>query len=673
LSSPVNSGASGATTYSFGFAPDAAHAGQPFAPGQVYTTDTQLYNNGNTGGLYQVVTVPISQADYSTLLAFGQSGVAALGTPSFTASGVTFDMGYSGLGNSCVDFVWSALSTVGIPWPAHIPGTDLLPTWNAADEASALAGFVADGSQGVGKTVDTYNSDGEVTQSVTYSTTGSVLSTTQYSTSISDGTVSSSATIKNSAGEDIGSASITINDTSGAAKDNTSSTPTGSTQDLSTTSGSNITDTVTGPAPVELNDATITQAPVLPRDGVVTMTGNDDLVDVQTGAFGKLGSPYSAPDDVSGKGDTFTGEFVTANAEANGTSFTVDSSLDSIIDGDNYTGLTLTADGTPGGAGVSTQSITGVGTNSTVDVNLSSDDVTVTTGDTVNFGSGTHTELLDGSKDTVTEGNSSDASIDGTDDTIKLGSGDKILADGSGDDVVSSSNDTIDLESNQTVTITGTDDKIVGNTGDTIDLTGTSDKVYADSSDIDVTGSDTGDDVYGQGDTGDRSDWGGYYDQGGGYGGYGGGGYDAKGASKPSSLKGSTASSGIMRTGLADIAQIGATDQRLGMDRIDLTDGLIRPANSGSSILDAAWLDDEAAGNDPFPIQASATTPKPAGVRSPRGAVDQLIHAMSTWPPTAASSMFNFPNDTVDAASIPLLAKSSPEFHPTVNNHTQAA
>ena len=49
---------------SFGFAPDLNHQGSPFSPGAVYQNDTKNYNSGDTNGLYQVVTVPITWAQY---------------------------------------------------------------------------------------------------------------------------------------------------------------------------------------------------------------------------------------------------------------------------------------------------------------------------------------------------------------------------------------------------------------------------------------------------------------------------------------------------------------------------------------------------------------------------------------------------------------------------------
>src|SRR2546428_50427 len=128
----------GSQPSSYGFAPDPQHEGHPFAPGAVYTNDTTNYQ-----GTYYTRTVQITLEQYDTLKAFGEDGVntGLAGASSFSSGGGTFNIRYNSLTNSCVDFFWSALSTIGIQWPRHFPGSDLLPTWNVDSVNKALTNF----------------------------------------------------------------------------------------------------------------------------------------------------------------------------------------------------------------------------------------------------------------------------------------------------------------------------------------------------------------------------------------------------------------------------------------------------------------------------------------------------------------------------------------------------
>ena len=107
---------------SYGFAPDTANHGNPFAPGQVYNNDSTNY----TTTAYSQ-TVEITQAQYDAMQSFG-------GNPS--ASG--FDMSYNGLTNSCIDFTWAAMNAGGLN-PIGYEGS-LWPLFNIPDVSIMLNG-----------------------------------------------------------------------------------------------------------------------------------------------------------------------------------------------------------------------------------------------------------------------------------------------------------------------------------------------------------------------------------------------------------------------------------------------------------------------------------------------------------------------------------------------------
>jgi len=118
-------------THSFGFAPDSAHTGKPFAPGAVYTDDVTNYQPL----IHSAESVNISQADYDTLMGFG--------TPGSANYMQGFNSYYNVVSNSCIDFTWAALSQIGIAMPSHVPGTDLLPSWNAKPVDEALSQYAS--------------------------------------------------------------------------------------------------------------------------------------------------------------------------------------------------------------------------------------------------------------------------------------------------------------------------------------------------------------------------------------------------------------------------------------------------------------------------------------------------------------------------------------------------
>jgi hypothetical protein len=95
---------------SFGFAP--INAGAPFGAGRVINTDRANYATL----IYSEETVNISQVQYNALANFGTEGA-----PGYLSE---FSSHYNFLTNSCVDFVWAALSTIGIEEPDHFPGAN---------------------------------------------------------------------------------------------------------------------------------------------------------------------------------------------------------------------------------------------------------------------------------------------------------------------------------------------------------------------------------------------------------------------------------------------------------------------------------------------------------------------------------------------------------------------
>src|SRR6185437_12064727 len=195
------------------------------------------------------------------------------------------------------------------------------------------------------------------------------------------------------------------------------------------------------------------------------------------------------------------------------------------------------------------------GTGATFTVNGNSNSVTFGSTSTGTLsGTGNHVVAAG---DTINFAGSSKATVAGPSNAVGLSTSDQIFVNGSSDTVQVQSGDIVDLASNVTVTIIGNGATIVGNTGDTISLSGTGDNVYADSSYVQVNGTDTGDVVHGSSDTGNRSNWGGYIAESGAYGGYAAGGYYSAPPQGRSARMVRNSSPG----GLADVAAIGAADQ----------------------------------------------------------------------------------------------------------------
>jgi len=105
-------------SFSYGFAPDPAHQGNPIAPGHVYTTDDGNYTLNPLDGDH-TTTFQITQERFDAMKDFG----ANPGKYGFDASN------YNGVGNSCIDFTWAGLVVGGINPNPNYEGA-LLPTDN---------------------------------------------------------------------------------------------------------------------------------------------------------------------------------------------------------------------------------------------------------------------------------------------------------------------------------------------------------------------------------------------------------------------------------------------------------------------------------------------------------------------------------------------------------------
>lgn len=109
----------GTAVHSYGFGPDGAHEGQPFAPGRFYDDDHETY----TGRHYQK-RIAIGASQYQAMRDFGREP-ARYGFASY----------YNGFTNSCVHFAWKMLAHGGLN-PHHYEG-DIWPT-NNIDHADTI-------------------------------------------------------------------------------------------------------------------------------------------------------------------------------------------------------------------------------------------------------------------------------------------------------------------------------------------------------------------------------------------------------------------------------------------------------------------------------------------------------------------------------------------------------
>jgi Ca2+-binding RTX toxin-like protein len=127
----------GSNVFSFGFAPRPKNESMPLAPGQVYTNDNINYvNNPNKNAVIASKDSVITSDQFNTLLAFGSAAAGApAGSYVLGANNVEFKLYYRGVGNSCVNFTWAALATIGVPTPSLI---HWLPSNNLSDVTTDL-------------------------------------------------------------------------------------------------------------------------------------------------------------------------------------------------------------------------------------------------------------------------------------------------------------------------------------------------------------------------------------------------------------------------------------------------------------------------------------------------------------------------------------------------------
>lgn len=407
--------------------------------------------------------------------------------------------------------------------------------------------------------------------------------------SASTGTNTSTVTVLDGSGA-TQTATITASGTGSQASLPVSST---TTETVTTSSTGAETISVTGgtsssPVQVDATGATITE----PYLDFLSINGTGNTVDTafRQNPFG--GAPIGATVEVQNSGNTVSGTAPTVLMEDPSQSITCDTSFGQIV-------------AQQSGDAVS------------IGNNFLGDQITTAAGTTVNTGSG------------------DDAVIFGSGATLEAGSSNKIDVDANDVDVQSAaSGDVIYVASNETINLTVSGVKIVGDSGDSITLSGQDDQLYADNSAIQINGADTGDIVQGSGDSGDRSNWGGYDPSSGGYGGYSGGGYPA--AVRPKNLA-KLAASIAGTTGPADIAAIGADDY--------------------SRFAGPAKLD------------FRANLPSAGTFSAASAAADQLVNAMAAWPgggvsaaPTASASLSE---DVTEHA----FGGFSPLWRPSVGSH----
>lgn len=259
--------------------------------------------------------------------------------------------------------------------------------------------------------------------------------------------------------------------------------------------------------------------------GGVTTIGFNDAVDASEFA-GKGGDPVGAGVTAYG------GETSVSVGGLVDSGFSVDSPYSIFNVGTLTSGSTVTANNNPGvdlnisgSYAFDASFVKNVGTGSNIALDISNDTLSsISAGSVVTIDARTTLDKVEASGETIDIGASADAEVDGTGNGITAGSASKVEDNGTAN-VVDISDATLYVAAGDSVVVDGSGDKVVGAGSDHISDDGTGDAVYADNSTVTFSGANSGDIVHGAGDTG--TDWGGYVNTGGGYGGYGGGGYYA--------------------------------------------------------------------------------------------------------------------------------------------------
>jgi hypothetical protein len=200
----------GSSTTSYGFEPIVPNS--PHGSGQVETSDNTVFQGTNV--VSQIIQ--ITQSQYNTLQAFGQAGVNAPNSAQQIITGpnnVSFDLLYNGLSNSCIDFTWAALATIGIAEPSTLINPRLIPSENEGSVSQALANFEVGGFY-TNNTFYTYDPTGNITSVVLKDNNGNVVSTTSYQYNWAND--SYTATTTNGVGSITGISTGNINTSTGA-------------------------------------------------------------------------------------------------------------------------------------------------------------------------------------------------------------------------------------------------------------------------------------------------------------------------------------------------------------------------------------------------------------------------------------------------------------------------
>ena len=130
---------------SFGFEPATHNA--PFGQGIVESGDNNYFQGTNIFS----ESIQITQAEYNTLQSFGQSAIEAQQSGRQIITGpnnVSFSLWYNGVTNSCIDFTWASLATIGIDEPSTFTNPRLIPSENEDLVNEAIADFVVYGPNG---------------------------------------------------------------------------------------------------------------------------------------------------------------------------------------------------------------------------------------------------------------------------------------------------------------------------------------------------------------------------------------------------------------------------------------------------------------------------------------------------------------------------------------------
>ena len=245
---------------------------------------------------------------------------------------------------------------------------------------------------------------------------------------------------------------------------------------------------------------------------LVLLSANSSLTDSSANTVDVNGAGSALDDTATGAqiNDYTTGSLITASQDtigldtANQTGITVSGSKDVLDVYNSGDGVTASSD---------TITVTGSGNDAFVGNNNNYTDSASGalsfngTGNNFSGVSGDVAVLAAGSSLTDTSANTID--LEGAGSSVDDTATGATINDSAANDVISANNETVDVTGNLTVYVTGSHDDVIGSAGDTVHDDGQDDSVHASNSTVDFSKDDTGDDVYGKGDTG--SNWAGHF------------------------------------------------------------------------------------------------------------------------------------------------------------------